>query len=81
MIERDGKVAIKYFQQVGQKVQVGKDVYVFDVKMNVCMAWVKKEHVDAVLNIVKECCGGNKKKPYRLANELDVKRWMNEGVW
>lgn len=81
MIERDGKVAVKYFQQVPQKVKVGSVVYRFDVKMNICMAWVDKEHVQQVLNITKVCCGGNKTKPYRLANELDVKRWMGEGMW
>ena len=81
MIERDGKVALKYYTQVGQTVKVGGETYKFDVKANICMCWVKKEHVDHVLNIVKTCCGGNKTKPYRVANELDVKRWMGEGMW
>jgi hypothetical protein len=80
-IVRDGKVAVKYFQQVGQVVKIGQDAYRFDVKLNICMAWVKEEHVNQVLNITKICCGGNKRKPYRLANELDVKRWMGEGMW
>lgn len=82
MIEReDGYVAIKYFQEVPQNVKIGKDIYYFRVKANVCMAWVKKEHVNQVLNIVRICCGGNKNKPYKFANELDVKRWEGRGIW
>lgn len=81
MIIENGLVAMKYFQQVPQKVKLGKDVYFFTVKANICMAWVKQEHVTTILEIVRTCCGGNKTKPYRLANELDVKRWMNRGQW
>jgi hypothetical protein len=75
MIEQNGQVAIKYFQQIPQNVQIGQDHYTFWVKSNVCMAWVKKEHVKQVLDITKTCCRGNKTHPYKLANELDVRLW------
>lgn len=71
----DGYTAIMYFQQIPQKVKVGSDIYHFDVKANICMAWVKDEHVGAVLGITKTCCGGNKNHPYRLASETNIRRW------
>jgi hypothetical protein len=70
-----GYTAIKYFQQVPQKVKIGTDEYQFGVKANICMAWVKDEHVEAVLNITRVCCGGNKTHPYRVANDTDIRRW------
>jgi hypothetical protein len=76
MIKNDaGFVAMKYFQQVPQRVQIGKSEYRFEVKRNICMAWVQEEHVGAVLDIVRSCCGGHRNKPYRLANEADVRVW------
>lgn len=71
----DGYTAIKYFQQIPQRVKIGTEVYDFSVKANICMAWVKNEHVNAVLEITRVCCGGNKNHPYRLANETDIRRW------
>ena len=71
----DGYTAIKYFQQVPQKVKIGTDEYRFEVKRNICMAWVKDEHVEAVLNITRVCCGGNKTHPYRAANEASIRVW------
>lgn len=71
----DGCTAIKYFQQIPQKVVVYGETYHFSVNANICMAWVKNEHVNAVLNITKVCCGGNRTHPYRLANESDIRRW------
>jgi len=70
-----GYTAMKYFQQVPQRVKIGTDEYRFEVKRNICMAWVKDEHVQSVLNIVRICCGGNKNHPYRLANEADIRIW------
>jgi len=71
----DGHTAIKYFQQVPQKVKVGGVVYYFSIKANICMAWIKDEHVDTVLSLTKTCCGGHKNHPYRLANDSDIRRW------
>lgn len=79
MIEQDGNVAITYFQEVPQQVKIGDTTYRFAVHANICMAWVKKEHVQAVLNITRTCCGGNKRHPYREANETQVRRWTNRG--
>ena len=71
----DGYTAMKYFQPMPQNVKVGENVYHFEPKKNISMAWVKDEHVNAVLSLVKVCCGGNKTHPYRLANDSDVRIW------
>ena len=71
----DGYTAIRYFQQVPQKVKIGTDEYQFSVKANLCMAWVKNEHVEQVLNITRVCCGGHKNHPYRVASEQNVQAW------
>lgn len=73
----DGYTAIRYFQQVPQKVKIGTDEYNFVVKANVCLAWVKNEHVEQVLNITRICCGGNKNHPYRVASEQNLQAWTN----
>lgn len=67
--------AIRYFQEVEHTIKVGKDIYNFVVKRNICMAWVRNEHVDAVLNMTKTCCGGQKRHPYRFAEDHAVTRW------
>jgi len=77
MIERDGYVAVKYFQPIDNRVQVSGGFYVFSVRRNVSMAWVLKHHVQEVLNYTKRCCGGSLNHPYRLANDSDVRIWEN----
>ena len=71
----DGYTAIKYFQQIPQSVRVGGTTYNFEIKKQICMAWIKDEHVNTVLGLTRVCCGGNKTHPYRLANETDIRRW------
>ena len=76
MIKNDaGLVAMRYFQLVPQRIKVGGESYYFDVRACVCMCWVKEEHVEEILRIVKTCCGGNKHRSYRFANEMEVRRW------
>jgi hypothetical protein len=72
----DGYTAIRYFQEVPQRVKIGVDEYRFEVKANVCMAWVKDEHVKQVLEITRVCCGGQRNHPYRVASEQNVRAWM-----
>lgn len=74
-VQQGDYTAVRYFQEVEHKVKVGQDTYVFAVKKNICMAWVKNEHVNAVLGLTKICCGGNKRHPYRLAEDSAVSRW------
>jgi len=71
----EGHTAVKYFQQVPQRVKVAGITYDFAIKANICMAWIKDEHVSTVLALTKNCCGGRKNHPYRLANEADIRRW------
>lgn len=77
MIKNDaGQIALLYFQTVPQTIKINKDyTYVFQVKFNVCMAWVNEEHVPYILGITKVCCGGNKSHPFRYANEMQVRVW------
>jgi len=72
-------VAIAYYQTIPHTVVLGKVEYAFVVRANICLSWIPLEHMEAILRITKTCCGGNKKKVYRLANEDDVRRWTNGG--
>lgn len=71
----DGWVGIKYLQSVQQYITVNGREYVLTTRNNVTMSWVHPDDVDAILSIVKECCGGQKHKKFTLSNELDVQRW------
>lgn len=83
MITNDaGEVAIKYYQTVPHTVKVaGQEYYAFVVRANICLAWIRPEHVAMVLSIRRKKCCGNGAKPneYRYANESDVRRWTNGG--
>ena len=75
----DGWIALKRYQTINKLVTVGDEDYLFFTKANICLAWVRPEHVGAVLNIKKICCGGNKRPQFRYANETDVRRWSQGG--
>jgi hypothetical protein len=75
----DGWIALKRFQTINKIVTVGDEQYAFQCRFNICMAWVRPEHVDQVLSITKMCCGGNRKPMFRYAQALDVHRWINGG--
>jgi hypothetical protein len=75
----DGWVALKRYQKINKLISVGGEQYLFQTRANICLAWVRPEHVGAVLAIKKVCCGGNKKPMFLHANESDVRRWENGG--
>jgi len=75
----EGQIAIKYYQNHPHTVIAHKYEYAFVVRANICMSWIKPEDVDVIMAITKTCCGGNKNKVYRYANENDVRQWTNGG--
>ena len=76
MIEKDGYVAMVYFQPTDTRLRVSSGEYAFSVRRNVSLAWVLTGHVQEVLNAKRGCCGGEG-HPYRLANDSDVRIWNN----
>lgn len=80
MITNDqGWVALTYYQPMPKQIEVGNTTYLFDVKAAISMAWIRPEHVDTVLEIRKQCCGGSKQRVFRYANEDAVRIWTNGG--
>ena len=77
VVNDSGQVAIKYFQPIPQTLQINGRIYTFAVRKSLSIAWVEPQDVGAVLNVVKECCGGNRQRVYRLEHEMHVKRWLN----
>ena len=75
----DGWIALKRYQTINKIVTVGGEEYLFFTKANICLAWIRPEHIDQVLNIKKICCGGSRKPQFRYANEDDVRRWIVGG--
>jgi hypothetical protein len=75
-----GDVAIRYYQTTGRYVQLpNHHEYVFVSKRNICLAWVKPEDVDKVLEITKTCCGGNRNKVFFPATQQQVNIWTGQG--
>lgn len=80
MVTNDaGWVALRKLRTIQQVVSVGGDDYVFTNNANICLAWIKPEHVDQVLAMKRVCCGGNKKPLFIYADETAVRRWTNGG--
>lgn len=78
MVKNDrGDVALVYYQTIPQHVRVNKHDYIFTVRRNICLAWVKESDVDAILAITKKCgCGsGPKRGVYRYASEQEERIW------
>ena len=75
----NGEVAVAYWNTIPHVVSVMKHEYAFVVRANICLAWVQPEHVERLLAIKKDCCGGSKKRAYRLENEDNTRRWTNGG--
>ena len=75
----DGWVALKRPQTINKVVTVRDEQYLFHTRANICLSWIRPEHVDSVLNIKRVCCGGKKKPMFRYANEDDARRWTNGG--
>jgi hypothetical protein len=77
VVNENGQVAVKYYQPVPQVIKVNGRTYVFSVNKSLSIAWVEPEDVNAILNITKVCCGGQRNKVFRLEHETHVKRWLN----
>ena len=75
----DDWIALKRPQTINKVVTVRGEQYLFHTRANICLSWIRPEHVGSVLNIKKACCGGKKKSMFRYANEADVRRWTNGG--
>ncbi|MBC8553834.1 MAG: hypothetical protein H8D23_29845 [Candidatus Brocadiales bacterium] len=76
----DGKVAVQRLRQQGRMVRMGDGTeYLFVIRANIPLAWVSPEHVDQVLAITRQCCGGNRRKEFQLASDDHVRRWLNNG--
>ena len=76
VINEKGEIAVAYYQTIPHRMKVDGIVYGFDVRRNICMAWIKPEHLNAVLSTVKTCCGGQRHNVYRLEHETHVRRFM-----
>ena len=77
MIPPEGMVGMKYFQPITQCISIKGTPYNFVPNRNVSFSWVKEEHVQDVLNITKQCCGGAPKPTFRLASPSDINIWHN----
>lgn len=73
----DGLVALKHYNSNPATVRMEVDgtTYSFSPKMSVSLAWVKPEHLDALLTVKAKICCGKQANKFRLANEMDVSVW------
>jgi len=68
------RVAVRYYQTIPKHVRIGEETYIFSVRHNISLCWVKPEHVDRMLDKKKSCCGGNKRRVFSLADEVHIRR-------
>ena len=70
-----GEVALCYYQTLNPLIELGNGhAYKFITKANICLAWVKEEDAQGILDRKGGCCGG-KRSIFRVASEADVRRW------
>ena len=79
IIDDAGNIAVMYPTTIPHIVSAHNHEYAFVVQYNVNLAWIKPEHLPAIMAVTKECCGGNKKPKYVLANELNTRLWLGLG--
>lgn len=70
--DTEGKVALRYYQNVPRYFQVGKHEYVVSIQYNVAILFAYPEDIDALLGLMGGCCGKPKKGIFWLATERDM---------
>lgn len=76
IVNENGDVAMRYYQNTGKLVKVGSAEYLFRTLNNMCIAWVKPEHISGVVAIKRNCCGNRVAQQFFLANEMQVRIWL-----
>jgi hypothetical protein len=77
-----GEVAMVYNKPTGKRVVLGNGhVYQFVTRTaGICMAWIKPEDVDAMLQIRTQCCpGSDPRNNFKFANQQQVNLWTGIG--
>lgn len=81
IVNEAGEVALRWNVLTQKYVRVRNNEYIFAIKANISLAWIKPEDVETVLGIRTICCGGTGNQSCHLASELDVKRWLGISIW
>jgi hypothetical protein len=83
IVNAEGMVAMKHRRLVPIMVQCGgwpnKREYIFSIRANIPMTWVRPEDVACMMNVKWGCCGKKKPGGVIFANADDVRRWTNGG--
>lgn len=75
----DELVAIMYYQPRPKAITVSGERYYFTLRNNISLCWVNPEHVDKMLSLKKECCGGNRKRMFHRVSETHIHRHEHGG--
>lgn len=70
--------ALVYYQPIQKLVTVQNEQYVFVVKNNISLSYVRPEHVHHIENIRGGCCGQSRKGVFRKATDQEVRLWTGE---
>ena len=69
------KVALVRYMPREEAVLVNGKNYAFSVRRGISLCSVDEEDVPAVLAISKICCGGQRKKIFKEANQAQIDIW------
>jgi len=77
MIVRNGLVALQHRTTNPKTVKVSRDgtIYHFIPRYNVCMQWVKEEHVPDLMRLQAKVCCGKKGQMFYYATQINVNLW------
>lgn len=80
VVDLQGNVALRYRQDTSKLIRLGDGTeYLFRTLANACIAWVQPQHVEQVLAMTHQCCGGNRNVMFKKTNALTVYRWLGLG--
>lgn len=69
MVTRDGKTALVNFKGTERRIKVGTKEYHFENRRGVSLCWVNNEDVGKVMEYVETCCGGQRTRIFKYANQ------------
>lgn len=75
----DGWIFLRYFQPIQKLVEIGGNSYVFVPQCNVSGCWVRPQDVSRILDIRRECCGGQRTASFGYSNEENARLWLGLG--
>ncbi len=76
MQDKDGRILMRFHQEIPKLVRVGKIEYAFVLSHHISACWIQPEHVEVLLHDRGRgnCCGG--RQQFYVASEANAEEWL-----